>query len=129
VAPEPHRRDLSAVTARDDATVTQLASAVTEIHGDRAVVRITGEIDISNAETLRADIEAAIADVGDRLVDLTGVTYINSHGLRMLQRFAAAASDRGGRLTVVAPPGGAAARLLALTGMADALEVLEEPPD
>jgi anti-sigma B factor antagonist len=48
------------------------------------LLRFAGEIDIATAERLRSLLESAIDDQGKVLVDLSGVTFIDSFGLRVL---------------------------------------------
>jgi anti-sigma B factor antagonist len=60
---------------------------------DACVIRASGEFDSFTAELLRSPLEAARADGVTTLVDLAGVTFIDSAGIRVLLE-AAAASDR-----------------------------------
>jgi anti-anti-sigma factor len=70
----------------------------TRIHADRDVVTLApvGELDIATAPSLDADLRA-VRDVGfDAIVvDLRGLTFIDSTGVHLLVRWAAAASVRG----------------------------------
>ena len=52
------------------------------------VVTAVGEIDMSNADRFRDALGQAAADGGPLVVDLTGVEYLDSAGLRALFAFA-----------------------------------------
>lgn len=51
---------------------------------DACVVRAVGEIDMSTVGRLRAPLEAARADGVTTLLDLSGVSFIDSSGLHLL---------------------------------------------
>jgi anti-sigma B factor antagonist len=69
------------------------AAGAVEAAGDDAgvpVVRLTGEIDISNAEAIGDAMEAIIGPDARRLVvDLDGLDFMDSAGIAMLLRTAA----------------------------------------
>jgi anti-sigma B factor antagonist len=67
-----------------------------------AVVGLHGELDLLTAPCLRAELAALIA-AGHRdvIVDLEGVTFIDSSGLHVLIEASAAAAQRHGHLSVV----------------------------
>jgi anti-sigma B factor antagonist len=89
----------------------------------RVVVRLSGEIDLSNVDGLEAQIDDAIADVPDVVIDLTAIDFIDSRGLRLLKRVSAAVAGRDGTLLVVAPAGSIARSVLDMTGMSQELDV------
>jgi anti-sigma B factor antagonist len=60
------------------------------------------------------------------IIDLTDVAFCDSTGLRCLLGEAREARIAGGRLTVIAPPGGAVRRLLDLTGADEVLLVHDD---
>lgn len=85
--------------------------------GDTVRVRVSGEIDLSNAAALESDILVA-ADRGSTLVvDLTDVRYIDSAGLALLDRLARARVAAGHDLRVVAPRDSIAGDVIALSGL------------
>ena len=54
-------------------------------NGDVGIVRVTGEIDVATAPGLRAQLASAYdTDVGNVLVDLGEVTFMDSTGLSVL---------------------------------------------
>jgi len=94
-----------------------------EIEDGRLVVRLSGEIDLSNVEGLEGQIEAAIADARDVVIDLAAIEFIDSRGLRLLNRVSASVASRDGTLVVVAPPNCVARSVLDMTGMSQELAV------
>ncbi len=77
--------------------------------GSAVVVSVAGELDVATAPELAR----ALAGIdGDVTVDLSGATFADPSGLRVLL----AARAGGCRLRVVRRGGGPVARLLTLTG-------------
>ena len=70
-----------------------------EFEDGRVLVRLSGEVDLSNVEGLEAQIEDTIADARDVVIDLTAIEFIDSRGLRLLNRVASsvAATRRNAR--------------------------------
>ena len=95
----------------------------TEGEGGRVVVRLTGEIDLSNVDGLEAQIDSAIAHAQDVVIDLSAIDFIDSRGLRLLKRVSATVAGRGGKLLVVAPASSVARSVLDMTGMSQELAV------
>ena len=95
----------------------------TEGEGGRVVVRLTGEIDLSNVDGLEAQIDSAIAHAQDVVIDLSAIDFIDSRGLRLLKRVSAAVAARDGKLLVVAPASSVARSVLDMTGMSQELAV------
>ena len=95
----------------------------TEGVGGRVVVRLAGEIDLSNVDGLEAQIDSAIAHAQDVVIDLSAIDFIDSRGLRLLKRVSAAVAGRDGTLLVVAPAGSVARSVLDITGMSQELAV------
>ena len=89
----------------------------------RVVVRLTGEIDLSNVDGLEARIDEAISDVREVVIDLTAIDFIDSRGLRLLKRVSAVVAGRAGTLVVVAPASSIARSVLDMTGMSQELAV------
>ena len=89
----------------------------------RVVVRLTGEIDLSNVDGLEARIDEAISGVREVVIDLTAIDFIDSRGLRLLKRVSAVVAGRDGTLVVVAPASSIARSVLDMTGMSQELIV------
>lgn len=74
----------------------------TRTEGDVAVVTASGEVDVFTAPGLDAAIDAELADGRTRLViDLTGVTFLDSTGLGVLVKGLKGAREAGGSLQLV----------------------------
>src|SRR5206468_1276787 len=67
--------------------VTELARIEVERRGDRTVVSIDGEVDMSNAAELGAAVSAAVPNGARELVvDLTATTYLDCVEVSLLLR-------------------------------------------
>jgi anti-anti-sigma factor len=89
------------------------------------VVAVSGELDVAGVERVGralADVEGA--GEGVIALDLREVVHLDSSGLRLLLDAEARARRTGRRFVVVAGPDGAVGRLLALTLLADHVEVV-----
>jgi anti-anti-sigma factor len=73
-----------------------------EHDGEALVVRAFGEVDLSNAKTLEQELRRAIAgDAAAVILDLGGVSFIDSAGLRVLLLTAKQSLRNGGRLSLL----------------------------
>lgn len=81
------------------------------------VVKLMGDIDLDEALELMDTIVPLAASGGAVELDLTGVTFLGSSGLRAIATARRAAEAAGGRVVVVATSH-IAHRVLELTGMA-----------
>lgn len=67
-----------------------------EIASDEAgvpVIKLVGEIDLSNVDSVRATIEATVSSAPERIIfDLSGLDFLDSSGIALLL-FAAAKSE------------------------------------
>ncbi len=90
-------------------------------------ITLGGELDVATAPDLAAAIDMARAHGLRRiLVDLTGLEFCDSTGLRALIGAAQELRIARGRLTVVCPADGPVSRLLELTGMRETLNVYRD---
>jgi len=98
-----------------------------EQQGGQLRVALAGELDIVNAPELESQLAAIEADAADTLVlDLRGVEFIDSTGLRAL----IAANERAraaGRRLVIVRGAKAVDRLLSLTQLDQRLEIVDDP--
>jgi anti-anti-sigma factor len=86
--------------------MTELANVMLEKRGDVQVARLAGEVDISNAKRLQADIAAIVPnDAAGLVLDLSDTDYLDSAGIRMLFDLHGRLSDRRQRLAAVVPEG------------------------
>lgn len=103
-----------------------MTSAVT-VDGTGAwpVVRLRGEIDLSNADALGEAAAGAVPNSAAGLVlDLSGVTYLDSTGVRLVFRLARRLGDRQQALRLVVPDGARIARVLDLSSVRTVAEVV-----
>ena len=101
-----------------------------DISGDDWAVRLTavGEVDSSSAPQLRRELDAVLdRAVGEIIVDLDGVTFLDSAGLCALASAHRRAVAQGVRLRVLAS-GRAVIRPLEITGLWTLLGVEQVEP-
>jgi len=75
-----------------------------ELPGKVTHLVLTGRLDFYGAEAIEKDFTAAAA--GSRalvVVDLSGVSFLSSIGIRLLIKSARAQTSRGGKLVLTAP--------------------------
>lgn len=89
------------------------------ISSDGSRLTVSGEIDAHTAPSLAAAIDAA----GDSVtIDLAGVEFVDSSGLRVLIDAHQRLAEQGGGLTI-ASPSGAVTRLFEISGVDDYLSI------
>jgi anti-sigma B factor antagonist len=91
---------------------------------DACVMRATGELDASTANRLRSPLAAARHDGVTTLLDLSGVTFIDSAGLRVLLE-AARATDSHEWAWFIVRPSHVVLRLVELSGSGPRLPLVE----
>jgi anti-sigma B factor antagonist len=87
---------------------------------DPVVVSVIGEVDLATAPLLEAELSAALATPGATgvRVDLAGVEFMDSAGLRVLVAALRTAEDSGRTLTVSAPHD-RVRRIIEITGLSE----------
>jgi anti-sigma B factor antagonist len=101
----------------------------TRHHEDHAVVSVGGEVDLDTAPQLGEHALAALRDVSPHLVlDLAGVTFMDSSGLKMLLTLQRQAVLAGGSFALVGP-GRSVRRAVALTGLDQTFALYESLAD
>ena len=102
-----------------------LAVHESDVEGVR-LIEVFGELDLATAPTLCAALDRArLQRVRRFAVDLTGVDFCDSTGLRALLGAATEVRVTGGRLAVACVPDGAVARLFQLVGAMESLRVCD----
>jgi anti-anti-sigma factor len=99
----------------------------TERRDDRLLIALAGELDLVNAPRWEEQLGELEADSpGTLILDLRGITFIDSTGLRAVISADQRARSAGRRLVVV---GGAEAvdRLFAVTQLDQRLEIVDDP--
>jgi anti-sigma B factor antagonist len=80
------------------------------------VVGLVGELDLTNAEDVERELVRAVGDDGGIVLDLNGVTFIDSAALHMLFRVARGIGDAR-RFGIVLEPTALVARTLEIVGL------------
>lgn len=102
-----------------------------EVTGEAPLtLALAGEIDLTNADSIRRTVEALVDErpPGAVVLDLTGVDYLDSSGVLMLHRLARRRPAAEGPLRIVVPAGGVLAELLSISAMPAVATVIERPP-
>jgi len=87
------------------------------------VATIGGEVDLSNADRVLDELMARVGTTPWLVIDLTGCSYLDSAGLRMIARVDVRCRTVGSGLRLVVDPGGSIDRVLAMTHMDGVLTV------
>ena len=85
------------------------------------VVRVVGEVDLSNAERLEAAV--ASTEAAHVVLDLAGLEYVDSAGIRAIDRGYRELASQGRSLSIVSPPGTRAAWTFRIAGFGDGVVV------
>ena len=107
----------------------ELFSCVVARNGSSAWVRPAGDLDLDTVHR----VDSALAGLreegcGSLVLDLRGLTFMDSTGLRLVIRWHTAARDEGFQFAVVPGPE-VVQRVFRLTGMDAQLTIAEPPPD
>jgi len=90
--------------------------------GTTAKVTLTGRLDIAGAETVALPLATLSGSKNNIFIDMAGVTFIASIGLRHLLAAAKAVSRRGGRVVLLNPTA-SVAEVITTSGLADLLQI------
>ena len=83
------------------------------------IIKLTGEIDLSNADSVRAAIEPTVSSAPERIVfDLSGLDFLDSSGIALLLYVAAKSGS-----VQVRNPSEIVRRIIEVTGLADVLQM------
>jgi anti-anti-sigma factor len=92
--------------------------------GDVVVVVPEGEIDLATVDLLQAELDAAAGESEQVILDLRGVTFIDSAGVRLvLEAMRALPAFR------VVPGGPEVSRVFRLVGLDGRVRIVDRPPD
>lgn len=102
-------------------------SLETSLAGRTAVVALSGELDLAGASVLEEELHRLEPDLpGAVVLDLRGVEFMDSSGLRVIAVSAQRAQERGHRFALV--PGAAQVmRVFDITRMRDRLDFVDDP--
>jgi len=105
----------------------EFAISTSEID-DRAHVTLRGELDLATAPELEQLLTERIDANQDVVVDLRGLQFMDSSGIRVLVAAHARAGRVGRRLFIVRPePGSAVAKIVDVAGLDSELNILDDP--
>jgi anti-anti-sigma factor len=114
----------SARRMRDDAAVFDID---VKANGQTLLMTLTGELDISGVDAFRENFSAAREQSPQSVViDLRGLTFIDSTGLRLVVDADRAARQDGFRLWIVRSP--ALKNVLHVSGLDKVLPLVDDPP-
>ena len=110
----------------DSQTTGQHDLVVTVESSEDGVARIVlaGELDLANAHEVHERLPEATAAAGHVVVDLSGLTFIDSTGIRLLLQLQKAAARDGWQLRLVPGPS-QVQKVLRLVGLEDRLPFVE----
>jgi anti-sigma B factor antagonist len=97
--------------------------------GDRTSLTLAGELDLATVGELEDALRPRLEAGEDVLVDLRGLAFMDSSGVRALVAAHQSASSGEGSLVIVRPPrGNEVDRVIDVSGIATALGMVDEPP-
>lgn len=106
--------------------MSDLANVETARSGSTQLVRVAGELDLSNARALTDALAHAVPDdVTLVVVDLTGTTYVDSAAISSLFRLSQRLRDRRQDLRLVVPPASPIRAVIELTRLSQVIPVDE----
>jgi anti-anti-sigma factor len=98
--------------------MSDLARVEGERQGTLCLVRVHGEIDLSNADEVSSAIGIAMGqEARGIVVDLSDITYLDSAGVALLLRLAERLRARRRQMHLVVPRGSPVRRVLDFTGL------------
>jgi anti-anti-sigma factor len=108
------------------ATVSRLRLS-TSLSGDTAVIELEGELDLAGAIALEQELAQPATEAAQAVVlDLRGVEFMDSSGLRVIAMTLQRSQERGRRFALV--PGAAQVmRVFDITRMRERLEFVADP--
>ncbi len=114
----------------DESDAVELGIETREEDGGRIDVLLTGELDLAGRARFLAHMAGLPLEGRDVRLDLSALEFMDSTGCRALLEVGGAARERGlASYAVVASPDGPVARLMELTGLAEAVPIeWTEPP-
>src|ERR671928_857282 len=105
----------------------EFAISLAEIDG-RAHVTLRGELDLATAPELEQLLTERIDASQEVVVDLRGLEFMDSSGIRVLVAAHTRAGRTGTRVFIVRPePDSAVAKIIAVAGLERELNILDDP--
>ena len=88
-------------------------------------IAIAGEIDLSNANEILAQVGSALNGAAEALLDLREVTFMGSDGVRLIHELSKSMEDRGG-IVILVDRGGIPHQVLSLTRMEERVRIITD---
>jgi anti-sigma B factor antagonist len=107
----------------------ELADIVVDRREHAVVVRIRGEIDLSNSGAMRDELTAIARSGRGLALDLSALSYLDSAGIAMLDGLHRYLHEDGRALRIVAAPDAPVRRVLTLSAMSDIIPVDDSEDD
>lgn len=101
----------------------ELAALVVDWHAHAVVVRVRGEIDLSNSDGIRDELTAIVQSGRGLVLELSDLSYLDSAGIAMLDGLHRYLHEDGRGLRIVAAPDAPVRRVLTLSAMSDIIPV------
>jgi anti-sigma B factor antagonist len=93
----------------------------------RTVVVVGGELDLGTAPALEDALMTRLNGGGHVLLDLRGLDFMDSTGVRVIVSAHRAAQEHDGRFALLrTPPDGAVGRVLRISGLDDVLDIVDD---
>ena len=109
---------------------TEGFQARVERRGQSAVVVAEGEIDMASSPDLRAALrDPGVVDAASVVLDLRGVTFMDSSGLGIIVGQHKRARERGSRFAIAVAGADNVGRILSLSGLDEVLEIIGDPDE
>ncbi len=115
---------MTLINAAGPTQLSPVCSFESTYDNDSWVIRLNGEFDLACAENFNREMQPLLQQRVPFVIDLQGLTFMDSTGLRTLVVLNAAASSDGFDLKVVCRDDGPVRRLLELTGIDSLLQVV-----
>jgi anti-anti-sigma factor len=104
-----------------------MAEIRVEREDETVVAILTGEVDMSNAATVRQQIAGSITPDDDAvIVDLSELSFIDSAGLHSLIELGTVLDERRQKLLLCLPPGSTIRRAIEIIGLPHAVSVYSD---
>lgn len=95
---------------------------VTETIRDIPLLRVTGEVDMSNTSLIEDAVDDSVTNAAHGMIlDLSEVTYLDSAGIRLLYHLESRLATHQQRLVIVVPSGSIIVRTLGAAGVIGSL--------
>ncbi len=102
-------------------------SVTVDRNDTQAVVVVRGELDLATAPQLEAALLPGLRDGGSAVLDLRGLEFMDSTGVRVIVAAHHAAQEHGGSLALVrTEPDGPVARVLEISGLDAVLKLVDD---